>query len=84
MKKNRNRLIMGSAIGLAAIAVAIDHTKHRLPVPLEQQAAVSEDVSDDSPCSLGGYGQQSYDEAPCSLGGYGDSPCGLGSFSQDD
>ena len=29
-----NRLIVGSALSLAAIAVAIDHTHHRLPDPV--------------------------------------------------
>jgi hypothetical protein len=31
--RRRNRLIVGSAIGLAAIAAAIDHTRHRVPEP---------------------------------------------------
>lgn len=66
--KNRNRLIMGSALGLAAIAVAIDHTRHPLPEPvraeqgmdlyqIEGDAPASQTAS---PCGLG---------APCSLDG---------------
>ena len=31
--RHRNKIIMGSAIGLAAIAVAIDHTRHHVPEP---------------------------------------------------
>lgn len=64
--KGRNRLIMGSAIGLAALAVAIDHTKHRLPEPMNNDlSAQLLGGADDSPCSL--------DASPCSL----DSPCSL-------
>ena len=68
---------MGSAIGAAAIAVAVDHTRHRLPVAAPHAGSqVAEDgapvviIVDDeteSPCGL--------DVAPCSLN---DSPCGLG------
>ena len=77
---------MGSAIGVAAIAVAIDHTRHRLPVPA---AAVSpqagEDESDesaavviveegtDTPCGLE-VSPCSLDDSPCTMG---DSPCSL-------
>jgi hypothetical protein len=38
MKRNRSRLVMGTAISAAAIAVAVDHTRQRLPDP-EQQLA---------------------------------------------
>jgi hypothetical protein len=73
----RNRLIMGSALGAAAIAVAIDHTRHPLPAPVavsasQQGAAVviveEGDNADQgaSPCALG--------DSPCALG---DSPCAL-------
>ncbi|MBD3669516.1 MAG: hypothetical protein HUJ29_01995 [Gammaproteobacteria bacterium] len=69
MKKNH--LIMGSAIGLAAIAVAIDHTRHSLPQTeqgqelyrIEGQApglSSSTTKSSASPCALDG--------SPCSLG----------------
>jgi len=67
MKKKYNRLIMGSAIGLAAIAVAIDHTRHRLPDAESPKTSVEQsDSSEESPCSL--------DESPCSLD---ESPCSL-------
>ena len=64
--KGRNRLIMGSAIGLAALAVAIDHTKHRLPEPVSQGVANQLAGSDESPCGL--------DASPCGLDA---SPCSL-------
>lgn len=31
MKRKQSRIIIGTAIGAAAIAVAVDHTRHRLP-----------------------------------------------------
>lgn len=61
----RNRWIMGSAIGLAAIAVAIDHTRHRLPEPAEvaadagQQDGTTVENVEENPCGL--------DVSPCSL-----------------
>ncbi len=63
--KHRSRWVMGSAIGLATIAVAIDHTRHKVPeaqppaYTQEQEHGVSE-----SPCSL---------TNPCAL----TSPCSL-------
>ena len=72
--KKTNRLIVGSALSLAAIAVAIDHTKHRLPesVPSSQQQADMSD-EDESPCGMGA-------ESPCSMDtdDSDSSPCGLG------
>jgi len=63
---------MGSAVGLAAIAVTIDHTRHRLPEPEPVQEQAARDAA--APCGLG--------ESPCGLGespcGLGESPCGLG------
>lgn len=68
----KSKLIIGSTIGLAAIAVAIDHTKHKLPepAPVQQGIVIIEDSngSNASPCSLG-------DTAPCGLGAT--TPCGL-------
>jgi hypothetical protein len=63
---NRNRLIMGSAIGLAAIAVAIDHTRHRLPEPVTpaREAIQQSPCTLENPCALGN---------PCGLG----NPCSL-------
>lgn len=68
--KNRNKLIMGSAIGLATIAVAIDHTRHRLPepVPVSQEQV---DMEEESPCGMDG------ESSPCGMDG-DSSPCGLG------
>jgi hypothetical protein len=66
MKHKFNRLLMGTAVTVAAIAAAIDHTKHQLPEP--EQAGISgaiiiQDDDDDggAPCSL------NIDAAPCSL-----------------
>lgn len=65
-QSRRNRWIMGSAISLAALAVAIDHTRH--PVP---QAVVTPSTTQDvdqggSPCSLGNDTDDS-SVSPCSL-----------------
>lgn len=74
--KNRNRLIMGSALSLATIAVAIDHTKHRLPDPIpvsqeqmseEEESPCGMDVSS-SPCSMSDDGSDDSDSSPCGLG----------------
>lgn len=64
----KNHIIMGSAIGLAALAVAIDHTRHKLPEPVIDSSSyiVEEGTDDSSPCALG--------DNPCSLGS---SPCSL-------
>jgi hypothetical protein len=61
MKHKTGKVIMGATLSLAAIAVAIDHTQHKLP----EVEAVSTDEQQDmmeqgSPCGLGA--------APCSLG----------------
>ncbi len=70
-----SRLIMGSAIGLAAIAAAIDHTRHRLPEPVSARQAgeaaddaaviIIEEGGSASPCSM---------DSPCALT---ESPCAL-------
>jgi len=39
MKRKQTRLIVGTAISAAAIAVAIDHTRQRLPEPGKQLAS---------------------------------------------
>ncbi len=69
--RHRNRIIVGSAFGLAAIAVAIDHTRHS--VPEAQPAAITQDqsVPSSTPCAL--------DSNPCALGG--SNPCSLGRTS---
>jgi hypothetical protein len=79
--KKTNQLIVGSALGLAAIAVAIDHTQHRLPEPVtatQEQTGMSEE---ESPCSMDEESPCSMDtESPCSMDSddSDSSPCGLG------
>ena len=75
--KKTNRLIVGSAFSLAAIAVAIDHTQHRLPEPVAatQEQTVTDDA-DESPCGL-------TSESPCSLDDESSSPCSLDSGDDD-
>lgn len=75
-KSWRNRMIMGSAFGAAAIAVAIDHTRHSLPEPVVDATAavvIIEEGDGDAPCSLGGS-PCALDSSPCALD---TSPCSL-------
>ena len=60
MKHKTAKIIMGTALGIATIAVAVDHMTHTLP-PVEN-TAMDSDASQEqqAPCSLG--------SAPCSLG----------------
>lgn len=53
---------MGATLGLASIAIIIDHTQHRLP-QVEQMSGQEQDnyLQESAPCGLGA--------APCSLGG---------------
>ena len=88
--KNRNRLIMGTAIGLAVIATAIDHTKHHVPAAkanTESSNIIIEDDGNSSPCSLGNNENTSpcsmtseENTSPCSMttDDPGTSPCSLG------
>ena len=71
MKKNK--IILGSAMGIAAIAIAIDHTKHKVPTPQQTEQGVSAEDGDedDSPCGMG------EDDSPCGMG-EDESPCGMG------
>lgn len=63
----KNHLIMGSAIGIAALAVAIDHTRHQLPEPeLDSSTYIIQEEGSDNPCGLGGA-PCSLDSAPCSM-----------------
>jgi len=60
MEHKVNRLIMGTAVGIAAITAMIDHTRHSLPQVQPNDVVIIDDDSDDaSPCSL--------DISPCSL-----------------
>lgn len=74
--RNPQKIIVTTALGIAAIAVAIDHTRHRLPTPIQDPSVtISNDTINDleppdennaeSPCSLGN---------PCALN---ISPCAL-------
>ena len=62
----KNKLIVGSALGLAAIAVAIDHTKHRLPEPQQAQQDL---------IVIEGEDNNQHNVAPCGLTNV--SPCSL-------
>jgi len=81
MKRRQSKIIFGSVLGLAALAVAIDYTRHSLPKAKPQQQGNADSVHDeearrslDSPSSIEAY-IRSLDEltAPCSL----DQPCSL-------
>jgi len=76
--KKTNRLIVGSAFSLAALAVAIDHTQHRLPEPVAvTQEQTASDDADESPCGLSS-------ESPCSMDDESSSPCSLDTDSDDE
>ena len=71
---------MGSALSIAALAAAIDHTRHTLPVPETPGYEVMES-DDDSPCGFSVDDSESPcglddSESPCGLSEE-DSPCGL-------
>ncbi len=73
----KNKIILGSALSIAAIAVAIDHTKHKVPEPqgIEQNIIIVDDDDDDTPCGLDGTPCGLDDEAPCGLDD--ETPCGM-------
>jgi len=71
--KKTNRLIVGTALGVAAIAVAIDHTQHKLPDPVPVTQDEMDMSEEESPCGMGGMGMDS----PCSMDS-DSSPCGMG------
>jgi len=76
MNSRASRIIFGSALSVAAIAVAIDHTKHPLPEPVsvkqpastadQSGSVIVDEQSDEAPCALDG--------APCSMG---EAPCSM-------
>jgi len=77
MKRKQNKIILGSVFGLAALAVAIDYTRHSLPKAEPQQhrnAGSGASGSPDSSGSIDAY-LRSLDNlvAPCSL----DAPCSM-------
>jgi len=60
MKHKTGKMIMGATLSLAAIAVAVDHTRHKLPTVEAISPDDQQDILDQgAPCGLG---------APCSLG----------------
>ena len=66
-QSRRTRWIMGSAISLAALATAIDHTRHPVPQAVVKQTTTQQPSQDEvSPCGLG---DDSADQgvSPCSL-----------------
>jgi len=63
-----HKLLLGSALGLAALAVAIDHTRHRLPEPQKTQTQQGTIIIEDD------SGSDDSTENPCGMGG---TPCGL-------
>lgn len=65
-QSRRNRWIMGSAISLAALATAIDHTRHTVPQPVVNQATAQVPTQADAPCSLGNDSEEQT-VSPCSL-----------------
>jgi hypothetical protein len=66
--KHRNKIIMASALSLAAIAVAIDHTKHHVP---DAAYGDIEIIGEES--KAGGGAPCSLDAAPCSI----ENPCSM-------
>ena len=73
MKHIQGKIIIGSAIGLTTLALAIDHTRQILPNPEPQQyTSPDSDNAQKTPCSLDS--PCSLDEAPCSLD---ENPCSL-------
>ena len=61
MKHKTGKAIMGATLSLAAIAIAIDHTEHKLPEVDSMSSEQDQEVMESgTPCSLGA--------APCSLG----------------
>lgn len=75
MKRRQSRIVIGTAMGAAAIAVVIDHTRQRLPEPEEQlasqQAVIILDEGEALPADDGGGCDEpavtSRRPSPCSL-----------------
>ena len=72
-EKRNNRFIIGTAISIAAIATAIDHTRHKLPEPVQVEKTV-QPGKPDSTKKGSDSNQAPAESSPCSL----DSPCGMG------
>lgn len=72
MNKRQSRMVMGAAIGVAAIAVIIDHTRQSLPDSGEQvasgDAVIIIDEGEELPASeCGQPARKGRRQAPCSL-----------------
>ena len=75
MKRNQTRMIIGTAISAAAIAVAIDHTRQRLPEPEQQLASQEaviiidegEELPDENNVDCGKSVARGRRRSPCSL-----------------
>lgn len=52
MKHRTAKIIMGTSIGIAAVAAAIDHTRHPLPEPNKAVQGTEDGQADESPCGL--------------------------------
>ncbi len=64
MKHKTGKVIMGATLSLAAIAIAIDHTEHKLPEVESMSSEQDQEIMESgTPCSLGA--------APCALGADG-------------
>lgn len=75
MKRKQSRIIIGTAIGAAAIAIAVDHTRQHLPEPettvASQDAVIIIDEGEELP--VDNVGDCSKPERP----GRQVSPCSL-------
>jgi hypothetical protein len=75
MNRKQTRLIVGAAISAAAIAVAVDHTRQRLPEPekqlASQQAVIIIDEGEELPAEnntdCGKPAAAGRQASPCSL-----------------
>lgn len=75
MKRKQSRIIIGTAISAAAIAVVLDHTKQRLPEPekqlTSQQAVIiideGEELPGDNSTDCNKPAKTGRQPAPCSL-----------------
>jgi len=75
MKRKQSRIIIGAAISAAAIAVAIDHTRQRLPEAEKQLASQEaviiidegEDLPVDKSDDCGKSASPGRQPSPCSL-----------------
>ncbi|HEB99186.1 MAG TPA: hypothetical protein ENJ05_06755 [Thiotrichales bacterium] len=72
LEHRQSAMIMGAAIGLATVAVAIDATRHPLPKP--EPAVAQPQQPGETPCGMEAPCGLSGEESPC---GMGESPCGL-------